>query len=75
VRYRREIVVAGDRDSAFDYMADFANAAEWDPGIAESRRLTPAPTQVGIRFDVIALFRDRRQRFEYGTEYEKAVCA
>jgi len=65
VRYRREIEVAAAADIAFAYLADFANAAEWDPGIAEARRLTPAPTEVGSRFEVIALFRGRRQRFEY----------
>lgn len=51
--------------AAFAYLSDFANAAEWDPGIAEARRLTPAPTEVGSRFEVVALFRGRRQRFEY----------
>jgi carbon monoxide dehydrogenase subunit G len=65
MRYRREIQVAASPDSTFAYLADFSNAAEWDPGIAEARRLTPAPTAVGSRFEVIALFRGRRQRFEY----------
>jgi carbon monoxide dehydrogenase subunit G len=65
VRYRREIEVATDVDATFAYLSDFANAAEWDPGIAEAKRLTPAPTAVGSRFEVVALFRGRRQRFEY----------
>jgi carbon monoxide dehydrogenase subunit G len=65
VRYRREIEVPAAADAAFAYLADFENAAEWDPGIAEARRLTSAPTQVGSRFEVVALFRGRRQRFEY----------
>jgi carbon monoxide dehydrogenase subunit G len=71
VRYRREIEVTAAAGAAFAYLADFANAAEWDPGIAEARRLTPAPTRVGSRFEVVALFRGRRQRFEYVvTEFE-----
>ena len=65
VRYRREIEVASPADVTFAYLSDFANTAEWDPGIAEARRQTPAPTAVGSRFEVIALFRGRRQRFEY----------
>jgi carbon monoxide dehydrogenase subunit G len=65
VRYRREIEVGTGTDATFDYLSDFGNAAEWDPGIVEARRLTPAPTAVGSRFEVIALFRGRRQRFEY----------
>lgn len=65
VRYRREIEVASPADVTFAYLSHFANTAEWDPGIAEARRQTPAPTAVGSRFEVIALFRGRRQRFEY----------
>jgi hypothetical protein len=65
MRYRREIDVATAAEPTFAYLSDFANAAEWDPGIVESRRLTPAPTAVGSRFEVIAVFRGRRQRFEY----------
>jgi carbon monoxide dehydrogenase subunit G len=65
VRYRREIEVTAAAGAAFAYLSDFSNAAEWDPGIAEARRLTPAPTELGSRFEVIALFRGRRQRFEY----------
>ena len=72
--YRREITVAAPADVAFGYLADFANAAEWDPGIVEARRLTPGPTDVGSRFEVVALFRGRRQRFEYVvTEYREGV--
>src|SRR3954463_10198345 len=65
MRYRREIEVDSPAEATFAYLSDFANAAEWDPGIVEARRLTPAPTVVGSRFEVIALFRGRRQRFEY----------
>ena len=74
MHYRREIEVAAAPDAAFAYLSDFATAAEWDPGIVEARRLTPAPTAVGSRFEVIALFRERRQRFEYVvTEFEEGV--
>ena len=72
VRYSREIEVDSGVDATFAYLTDFANAAEWDPGIVEARRLTPAPTAVGSRFEVIALFRGRRQRFEYVvTDFEE----
>jgi carbon monoxide dehydrogenase subunit G len=74
VRYQREIEVASAADATFAYLSDFANTAEWDPGIVEARRLTPAPTAVGSRFEVIALFRGKRQRFEYVvTEYEEGA--
>lgn len=71
VRYRREIEVATEADATFAYLSDFANAAEWDPGFAEAKRLTPAPTAVGSP-EVIALFRGKRHRFEYVvTEFEE----
>lgn len=65
MRYRSHVDVAGDPAEVFAYLADFSHTSEWDPGIAESRRLTDAPTAVGSRFEVIAVFRGNRQRFEY----------
>ncbi len=65
MRYRKEIEVTRPAADAFAYLADFSRASEWDPGIAESRRLTDGPTAVGSRFEVVALFRGKRQRFEY----------
>jgi carbon monoxide dehydrogenase subunit G len=65
MRYRREIEVSGEPAAVFAYLADFENAAEWDPGIVEARRLSGGPTRVDSRFEVIALFRGNRQRFEY----------
>jgi carbon monoxide dehydrogenase subunit G len=71
MRYAREIEVPMPADVTFAYLADFANAAEWDPGIAEARRLTPEPTAEGSRFEIIAVFRGNRQRYEYVvTEFE-----
>ena len=46
----------------FCYNAGPGKPAADDPQV---RRLTPAPTVVGSRFEVLALFRGRRQRFEY----------
>lgn len=65
MRYRREIEVSTDAAAAFAYIADFSHAAAWDPGVAESRRLDDGPIAVGSRFELIALFRGNRQRFEY----------
>lgn len=65
MRFEREIEVAGDPGDVFAYLADFENTAEWDPGIESARRLTAPPTAVGSRFELVALFRGRRQRLEY----------
>jgi carbon monoxide dehydrogenase subunit G len=72
MRYTREIEVVAEPGAVFAYLADFENSAEWDPGVVEARRLTEGPTAVGSRFELIALFRGKRQRFEYVvTEYEE----
>ena len=65
MRISEQIEVARDAADAFRYVSEFANAAEWDPGIAESRKLTDEPVRVGSEYDVVALFRDKRQRFRY----------
>jgi carbon monoxide dehydrogenase subunit G len=65
MRYGREIEVPGEPEVVFAYLADFEHTAEWDPGTTEARRVGDAPTAVGSRFEVIASFRGRQQRFEY----------
>ncbi len=65
VRFSEQIVVSRPAADAFQYIAEFENTAEWDPGIAESRKLTDGPVRVGSQFDVVALFRGKRQRFRY----------
>ena len=37
-------------DEAFAFVADFANAAIWDPGVASSERANPGPVAVGARY-------------------------
>ena len=65
MRLSRQIIVARPADDTFRYLAEFEHAAEWDPGIAEAKRLTDGPVRVGTEFDVVALFRGKRQRFRY----------
>ena len=35
---------------AFDFVADFANAARWDPGVAWSERVGDGPVGLGARY-------------------------
>lgn len=35
---------------AFAYLADFAHADEWDPGVASAERLNTGPVEVGARY-------------------------
>ena len=65
MRFSEHIAVSRPATDAFRYIAEFENTAEWDPGIAESRKLTDGPVRVGSQFDVVALFRGKRQRFRY----------
>ena len=37
-------------DEAFAFVADFANARDWDPGVAASERLGAGPVAVGARY-------------------------
>ena len=61
MRFREQIDVRRSLEEAFAYTAEFSHAAEWDPGIAESRRVTDEPVRIGTEFDVVALFKGKRQ--------------
>ena len=37
-------------DDVFEYVADFANSREWDPGVATAERLDDGPLGLGSRF-------------------------
>jgi carbon monoxide dehydrogenase subunit G len=37
-------------DDAFAFVADFANASAWDPGVATSERIDDGPVAVGARY-------------------------
>jgi hypothetical protein len=52
-------------DVAFDYLAEFHHAAEWDPGVEEAAALTPGPARRGSRFRVVVSFLGRRIPLEY----------
>lgn len=52
-------------EAAFDYVADFANAQEWDPGVATARRSDDAPVAVGTRYDLGVRLGGRVAPMEY----------
>lgn len=59
-RFRTTVEVEGlDVGDAFDYLADFSSAAEWDPGVARAHRNEEGPIQPGSTFDVEASFMGR----------------
>ena len=52
-------------EAAFDYVADFANAQEWDPGVATARRIDDGPVAVGARYDLGVRMGGRVAPMEY----------
>jgi carbon monoxide dehydrogenase subunit G len=74
MRYERELELAAPPDEAFAYMAEFENGKEWDPSVVELNRLTPAPTALGSRFEIVFVFRGNRQTMRYEVvEYEEGA--
>jgi carbon monoxide dehydrogenase subunit G len=58
-------------DDAFAFVADFANASRWDPGVATSRRVDEGPVGLGARYDLGIRLRGRIAPMEYRiTTYE-----
>lgn len=51
-RIREPLQVPITPERAFDHVADFTTAADWDPGITEARRLDSGPIGAGSRFEV-----------------------
>lgn len=46
-------------DEAFAFVADFANASLWDPGVATSERVDAGPVDVGARYQLGVRMRGR----------------
>jgi Polyketide cyclase / dehydrase and lipid transport len=49
----------------FDYMADFSNAEQWDPGTRSAKRLDRGKIGEGSRFELIVEFAGRESPFVY----------
>jgi carbon monoxide dehydrogenase subunit G len=49
----------------FDYLADFENTAEWDPGVVEATKTSSGAVGLGSTFDLIADFRGRKVPVSY----------
>lgn len=59
------IATALPLDEAFDYIADFANAQEWDPGVVTARRIGDGPVAVGTRYELGVRMGGRVAPMEY----------
>ena len=52
-------------DEAFAFVADFANAVRWDPGVAASERLGTGPVAIGARYRLEVRMGGRVAPMEY----------
>jgi carbon monoxide dehydrogenase subunit G len=64
-RVERVIETACPRERAFDFVADFSTAEEWDPGIPSARRLDDRPIGLGSRFELLSRFGSTEQTIVY----------
>lgn len=64
-RLREQITTPLALDDTFAFVADFANAMHWDPGVATSERLDNGPLRVGARYRLGVRMRGRVAPIEY----------
>ena len=64
-RYVATLESPRTQEDVFAYLSDFSTTQEWDPGVAEARRLDEGPIAVGSRFNVVAEFMGRKTPLVY----------
>lgn len=64
-RYRTTIHSSWTPEAAYTYMANFANAQQWDPGVQSAQALSDGPVGLGSRFLLQATFGKSTMPLEY----------
>ncbi len=64
-RYTASVDTPKQPADVFEYLSDFSNALEWDPGVVEAERLGEGPVAVGTEFRLVAVFLSRRNTLLY----------
>jgi dehydrogenase/reductase SDR family protein 12 len=59
IRLRETIEVPRPIDEVFAYTSNFGNAAQWDPGVADSRKASTGPIGIGTAFELRVRFGTR----------------
>ena len=62
---RRTVDVTRSLDDTWAFLADFANAEKWDPGVASARQATSGAIAVGTRYDLDIVFNGRTMPMTY----------
>lgn len=63
--YRTTIPTLMPPGEAFAFMADFSNAAKWDPGVSDAQKLTEGAVRTGTVFRLMIPLAGRLVRFDY----------
>jgi len=63
--YRTTIESAWSQPDAFEYLATFSNAREWDPSVAEAEALTAGAAALGSQYRLAVRVAGRLVRFLY----------
>jgi carbon monoxide dehydrogenase subunit G len=66
-RYTTTIRTDWDQATAYDYLAEFSNVADWDPSVASARVLSGTPGEVGSEFEVEVESLGRTTKLTYRT--------
>ena len=64
-RFETTIASSWDAERSFDYMANFANSATWDPGVESAHQVGEDPVGLGTRFELVASFNGRSLPMSY----------
>ena len=65
--YKGTVESSMSPEEAFDYLADFSNAPDWDPNTVSSDLKTPEAFMVGAKYDVVTKFAGRNMDLLYET--------
>jgi hypothetical protein len=65
VNVSRTFTVLASSDIAVDYLADFGNAEEWDPGTVSCTRLDSGPIAPGSKWRNVSKILGRETELEY----------
>jgi hypothetical protein len=67
VSYTAMIQSRHSPERVFNYLADFSNAAHWDPGIERASREGSGSVNIGDRFNLVSRFMGRQVLLTYET--------
>lgn len=64
----RTLTVTTPLPAVVEYLKDFANAEEWDPGTVSCRQITEGPVGIGTEWRNVSEFRRRQTTLVYRLE-------